>query len=144
MHFPNDRSGNQGWCSALHGVISSVAGRLCTSTKAKMLCSSTSVTNFQQIFPTSFSLLAVSCLEFLHTLDLPESYVVARSLYVHRRETCGHALSIRGFERLLGLGILHPSFGLRQGAEPHYIVIHESFGHKGIKRAWLRVFLPCT
>ena len=62
----------------------------------------------------NFSLLAVSCLEFLHARDIPESYVVAKSRYVQGREKRGHALSICGFEhrfeRLLGLGILHLSF----------------------------------
>ena len=55
-------------------------------TKAKMLCSVTSVTDFQQIFPMSFSVLAVSCLEFFHTVDLPESFVVAESPYACTRK----------------------------------------------------------
>ena len=69
--FPNNRSGNQGWCCTLHGIISSVAGHFCTTTTAKMLCSATSVPGFQQILPTIFLLLAVSCLEFLQALIFP-------------------------------------------------------------------------
>ena len=63
-----------------------------------MLCSATSVTDFQQIFPMNILLLAVWCLEFLHKLDLYESYVAANSRYVHEREMCGHVFSIYGFE----------------------------------------------
>ena len=62
LDFPNAHSGNQNRCYALHRVIGSVAGRFCTMTKIKMLC-----------LLVEFSALAVSCLEFLNALDLPES-----------------------------------------------------------------------
>ena len=47
---------------ALRKVIGSIAGHFHTTTKVKMLC-----------LPNEFSALAVSCLEFPHALDLPES-----------------------------------------------------------------------
>ena len=85
----------------------------------------------QQIFPTVLSFLAVSCVEFLHALDLHESHVVAESRYVHRRETRGLALYIHGFERLLALRVLHPSFGFKARYRSS---LHEHTNPAGVKR----------
>ena len=66
LHFPNDYSGNQNRYCALRGVILDIGWS-----------SGWPFLDYDEgrdvvVLPHEFSAIAVSCLEFLHALDLPE------------------------------------------------------------------------